>query len=332
MKKVKLGKSDIEITPIVFGAWAIGGWMWGGNDDKDAIRAIHSSLDHGVTSIDTAPIYGMGHSEKLVAEALKDIPRDKVQILTKFGMRWDLDKGDHAFDSQMNDGTPVKITKYGGKESIIKEVEDSLRRLNTDYIDLYQMHWPETTTPISESMEALLILLEQGKIRAAGVCNYSADQMKEAEKVISLASNQVPYSMVLRNIEEDVVPYVEEHGNGILAYSPLQRGLLTGKITSDYTFNEGDHRPNSRYFKEPNLSRTNEFLQKIKPIADGHDVTLGQLVINWTLQQPGITAALVGARNDQQVEQNSKALEFTISDEEMQTINRELEKVEVVKV
>lgn len=332
MQKVKLGNSDLEITPIVFGAWAIGGWMWGGNDDRDAIRAIHASLDHGVTSIDTAPIYGMGHSEKLVAEALKNTPRDKVEILTKFGMRWDLDKGDFAFDSKMNDGTPVRITKYGGKESVMKEVEDSLKRLNIDYIDLYQMHWPESTTPIEETMEALERLLEQGKIRAAGVCNYDAEQMQEAEKVIRLASNQVPYSMVLRDIEKDVVPYVQEHGNGILAYSPLQRGLLTGKITPDYEFKEGDHRPQSKYFKEPNLTNTNEFLKKIKPIADKHSVTLGQLVINWTVHQPGITAALVGARNEKQVEQNSKSLDFTLSKEEINTINEELEKVEIVKV
>lgn len=332
MQKVKLGKSEVEITPIVFGAWAIGGWMWGGNDDNDAIRAIHASLDHGVTSIDTAPIYGMGHSEKLVAKALKGKSRDKVQILTKFGMRWDSEKGEYGFDSKMNDGTPVKIMKYGGKESIMKEVEDSLKRLETDYIDLYQMHWPDSTTPISESMEALERLMAQGKIRAAGVCNYDAKQMQEAEKVISLASNQVPYSMVLRKIEEDVVPYVELNGNGILAYSPLQRGLLTGKITRNYSFNEGDHRPNSKFFKEPNLSNTNAFLEKIKPIAEKYGATLGQLVINWTVYRPGITAALVGARNEKQVSQNSKALDFELTHDEMQLINDELDKLEIAKV
>lgn len=329
MKKVRLGESDVKITPIVFGAWAIGGWMWGGNDDEDAIAAIQASVDQGITSIDTAPVYGFGHSERLVAEALKDIRRDKVQILTKCGMVWTKESGDFAFNSKTNDGNDVRIYKYGGKESVIEEVEDSLRRLNTDYIDLYQLHWPDSTTPIEETMEAFEKLLADGKIRAAGVCNYHAEQMAEAEKVVSLASNQVPYSMVLRDIEDDVVPYVQEHGNGILAYSPLQRGLLTGKITEDYKFNEGDHRAKNKYFQQPNLRRTNKFLEKIRPIAEKHDATLAQLVINWTVQQPGITAALVGARNASQVEQNAGSLCFSLSEDEMAKINSELGKVEM---
>ncbi|MBV6645708.1 MAG: aldo/keto reductase [Cyclobacteriaceae bacterium] len=332
MEKVKLGKSDVEITPIVFGAWAIGGWMWGGNDDRDAIEAIHASLDHGITTIDTAPIYGFGHSEKLVGEAIKSRSRDKVEILTKFCLRWDTDQGEFYFESKMNDGSSAKIMKYAGKDGIMKEVEDSLKRLGTDYIDLYQIHWHDNTTPISETMETLLKLQEQGKIRAAGVCNYNADQMGEAEQVVTLASNQVPYSMVVRDIEEDVVPYVQENGNGILAYSPLQRGLLTGKITSDYQFGEGDHRPSTKHFKEPNLSRVNEFLMKIKPIGEAHGATIGQLVINWTLQQPGITAALVGARNPAQVIQNGKSLAFTLSQEELDEINSELSKVAIESV
>jgi len=181
-------------------------------------------------------------------------------------------------------------------------------------------------------MEALERLLEQGKIRAAGVCNYDAQQMEEAEKVITLASNQVPYSMVNRGIEDDVVPYCLEHGNGILAYSPLQRGLLTGKITDDYEFKEGDHRPNTPFFKQPNLDRINAVLDKIKPIANRHDATLAQLVINWTVCQPGITVALVGARNADQALQNADAMNFTLSEEEIANINAFLEELELAEV
>ena len=327
MEKVQLGKSDLQITPIVFGAWAIGGWMWGGNDDREAIGAIHKCLDLGITSIDTAPVYGFGHSEMLVGKALKGVQRDKIEILTKYGLRWDTDQGTFHFESQMADGKEVRIMKYGGKDGIIHEVEESLKRLQTEYIDLYQIHWHDPSTPIEETMMAMQQLLKEGKIRAVGVCNYNAEWMAEAEKTTALASNQVPYSMVLRDIEKDVVPYVSEHGNGILAYSPLQRGLLTGKITSDFQFDEGDHRPGTKYFQEPNLSRTNDFLEKIRPIAERHNASLAQLVIQWTLKQPGITAAMVGARNESQVAQNAASLDFLLSDQELKEINDHLDQL-----
>ncbi|XOV92784.1 MAG: aldo/keto reductase [Bacteroidota bacterium] len=329
MNKVKLGKSNVEITPMVFGAWAIGGWMWGGTDDKDAIKAIKASIDMGITSIDTAPIYGFGHSEKIVGDAIKDYPRDQIQILTKFGMRWDTDEGSFYFDSKKNDGTPVNIHKYAGKQSIINECEESLKRLRVDYIDLYQIHWPDPSTPIKESFEAVDQLIKEGKVLSAGVSNYDVDQMKRAHAVTPLASNQVPYSMVLRDIEKDIVPYCLENGIGILAYSPLQRGLLTGKITSDYKFNEGDHRASTKFFKEPNLSRINSFLSDIKPIADAHGATLAQLVINWTLQQPGITSLLVGARNKDQVDQNAKSLDFVLDKNEIAEITKKLDLLKI---
>ena len=329
MNKVKLGKSDVEITPMVFGAWAIGGWMWGGSDDKQAVTAIQTSIEHGITSIDTAPIYGFGHSEKIVGEAVKSYSRDKIQLLTKFGMRWDTKKGDFYFESKKNDGTPVNIHKYAGKQSIIDECEESLKRLGTDYIDLYQIHWPDKTTPIEESFEAVAQLKKDGKIRSAGVSNYSVDQMKIAHSVTPLASNQVPYSMVLRDIEKEVVPFCIDNGIGILAYSPLQRGLLTGKITADYKFNEGDHRKSTKFFQEPNLSRTNAFLDEIKPIAEKHNATLAQLVINWTLQQPGITSVLVGARNKEQVAQNAQALSFELDKEIVDEITEKLNRLQI---
>lgn len=329
MQKVQLGKSDLKISPIVFGAWAIGGSAWGGNDDQHALEAIKTSFDLGVTSIDTAPIYGYGHSETLVGKALKELGRENVEVLTKFGINWHTTKGEFYFDGEAR-GKSYKVHAYAGKDGIIQEVEDSLRRLNTDYIDLLQIHRPDATTPIEETMEVLKELQQQGKIRSIGMSNHTVEMMKRADKVIDLASTQSPYSMVYRKIEKDIVPYSIDDNVGILAYSPLQRGLLTGKITSDYQFKGDDHRPNTKWFKEPNRSRTNDFLQKIKPIADDHGVPLAQLVINWTIQRPGITAALVGARNSEQASENAKSISFTLSDQEMATINEELEKVVIV--
>ena len=204
----KLGTSDLEISVITFGAWAAGGWMWGGTERSDAVNAIRAACDLGVTSIDTAPVYGQGTSEEIVGEAIKDIPRDKVQILTKYGLRWDTKQGEFYFSSNDNDGNPIDLYKFAGKEGVIRECEDSLRRLKTDYIDLYQIHWDDPTTPVQETMEAVAVLIEQGKVRHAGVCNYNVTQMKEAEKHLALVSNQVPYNMVDRRIEEELIPYV----------------------------------------------------------------------------------------------------------------------------
>lgn len=328
MQKVQLGKSNLHVSPIVFGAWAIGGAAWGGNDDQEALEAIKTSFDAGITSIDTAPVYGFGHSEKLVGRAIKEIGRDKLEILTKFGFNWKTEKGEYQFPT--TDGG--KTYAYAGRDGIIQEVEDSLQRLGTDYIDLYQIHRPDATTEIEETMEVLKELQKQGKIRAIGMSNHTPELMKRAQAIITLASTQSPYSMVYRKLEKDIVPFCLDENVGILAYSPLQRGLLTGKITSDYEFKGDDHRPNTKFFKEPNRSRTNEFLQKIKPIADDHHVTLAQLVINWTIQRPGITTALVGARNAEQASENAKAMSFDLSDDEIQQINSELEKVVIEEV
>nr|WKN35720.1 aldo/keto reductase [Tunicatimonas sp. TK19036] len=323
----KLADTDLSVSAITFGAWAAGGWMWGKTERSEAIKAIQAAYDEGVTSIDTAPIYGQGTSEEIVGEAIKDIPRDKVQILTKFGMRWDLDKGDFAFKSKDNSGKDIDIYKYAGKESVIKECEDSLKRLGTDYIDLYQIHWPESTTPIAETFEAVSRLIEQGKVRYAGVCNYNAEQMAEAEKTVSLASNQIPFSMVNRGVEDETVPYCIEHKKSILAYSPLERGLLTGKITPGYKFQEGDHRANHKHFTDEFIKKTNTFLDKIKPIAAEKDATLAQLVLRWTIERPGITIALAGARNADQAVQNAKAINIKLTADELDFISQEVEKL-----
>jgi aryl-alcohol dehydrogenase-like predicted oxidoreductase len=306
------------------------GWMWGGADRKDALEAILASYDYGVTSIDTAPIYGQGLSEEIVGEALRSLPRDKVQILTKFGMRWDERKGALAFKSADNLGHPIDIYKYAGRESIIKECEDSLRRLGTDYIDLYQIHWPDSTTPVAETMEALTQLLRQGKIRAAGVSNYSADLMAEAEKTLCLASNQVPYSMVERSIEKELVPYCLKYNKAIIAYSPMQRGLLTGKIKPDHVFAPGDDRPNTVFFQPENIRRIDNFLDRLEPLAQSRNADISQLVLRWTVEQPGITIALAGARNKQQAIQNAKAAHLALTAEEIKFVDGELKKLKLV--
>ncbi len=331
MEYRNLAHADLKLPVITFGAWAAGGWMWGGTERNEAIKAIQASYHEGVTAIDTAPVYGQGESEEITGEAIKGLPRDKVQILTKFGLRWNLAKGEFYFKSKDNSGKDIDIYKYAAKESIIQECEDSLRRLGTDYIDLYQIHWADSTTPIHETMEAVDQLIKAGKVRYAGVCNYTAAQMEEAEKSIQLVSNQVPYSMVKRDIETDVVPYCLKYNKGILAYSPLQRGLLTGKMKPGYTFNEGDHRSTSFFFTDENIKRTNAFLEKIKPIAEEKKATLGQLVLRWTVEQPGITIALVGARNAKQAAENAKAASIQLSKEEVELINAHLKSLELIK-
>ena len=324
-----LGQSDLKLSAITFGAWAAGGWMWGGTEQNDAVKAIQSAFDYGVTSIDTAPIYGMGHSEKIVGTAIKDLARDQVQLVTKFGLRWDATEGDFYTNTKDNDGNPIAIYKNASKASIIKECEDSLKRLGTDYIDLYQIHWPDKTTPIQETMEAVAQLIKDGKVRYAGVCNYSVEQLEEANTYVDIISNQVPYSMVNRGIETDLVPYVIKQNMSILAYSPLQRGLLTGKMQAGHVFSEGDHRQGLAFFKDKNITQTATFLDKLKPLAESKHATIAQLVLRWTIEQPGITIALAGARNEKQSIQNAKAIDVKLTAEELQFISKALEQVKL---
>jgi aryl-alcohol dehydrogenase-like predicted oxidoreductase len=205
-----------------------------------------------------------------------------------------------------------------------------LRLLRTDYIDLYQIHWADPTTPIDETMEAVSLLIKQGKVRYAGVSNYTADQMLEAEKTVSLVSNQVPYSMVTRNIEEELIPYCIANKRSILAYSPMERGLLTGKIKPDHQFSKGDHRAGVKAFAPQNITQVNLFLNKIKHIADDKGVTLGQLVLKWTIDKPGITIALAGARNAEQAIQNAKAADIKLTADEMGYINMQLDELVII--
>ena len=321
MEYRSLGQSDIKVSELAFGAWAIGGWLWGGADSKDAVRAIETAVDNGMTTIDTAAVYGFGLSEELVGKATRG-KREKVQILTKFGLSWNEKKGEFFFTSLDNTGKEISIYKYSSKDKIISDCDQSLKRLGTDYIDLYQIHWADSTTPVSETMEAIEYLVKKGKIRAGAVCNYSRELMAEAGKTYRIASNQVPYSMVNRSIEPDIVPYCIEKKIGILAYSPLQRGLLTGKIKPGHKFNEGDTRPTTLYYKEPNFSRIMKLTDNLAKIANELNITLSQLVLNWTLRQPGITCALAGARNASQVVENVKAAGFKLTYEDISQINK----------
>ena len=331
MEYRKLGTSDLELSVITFGAWAAGGWMWGGTNRKEAKKAILAGYELGVTSIDTAAIYGQGTSEEIVGEAIKELQRDKVEVLTKYGIRWDTRQGEYYFSSVDNQGNPIEIYKYAGKESVIKECEDSLKRLGTDYIDLYQIHTPDNTTPIEETMEAVSLLIEQGKVRYAGVSNYSLEQTKEASRYIPIVSNQIKYNMLVRDIEEELIPYLISQKQSVLAYSPMERGLLSGKMKPGHQFSEGDHRAGKIYFRDENILRTNAFLQKIKPIADEKNATLSQLVLRWTLQRPGITIALVGARNPEQAILNAKTTEVKLNQEEIEFINKELDQLKLVE-
>lgn len=332
MKYRKLGPSNVEVTPIAFGAWAVGGWMWGGAEEGAALKAIRTSYDLGITTIDTAPVYGFGKSEELVGRAMEGVARDKYQILTKYGLNWETAQGEFYFDSIDNSGKPLKIYKYSSKDRVIKECEDSLRRLKTDYIDLLQIHWSDSTTPIAETMGAVAILIEQGKVRAAGVCNYNTAQVEEARKTVNVVSNQVPYSMINRGIEKDVVPQALEKGMSIIPYSPLQRGLLTGKIKPGHQFNTGDTRENNRFYTVENIVRANALLQKLRPFAESHQATLSQLVINWTTRQPVMDCVLVGARDENQVKENVKALSFKLSDDELTKINQAVAEFELHEV
>jgi aryl-alcohol dehydrogenase-like predicted oxidoreductase len=324
MEYRQIGDTDLKCSVIAFGAWAIGGWKWGGSDRKEAIQAIRAAYQEGMTTIDTAPAYGQGLSEQIIAEAIEGIPRDRLQLLTKFGLRWDTSQGTFYFKSQFNDGSEFDLYKLASRESIIKECEDSLRRLKTDYIDLYQIHWHDVTTPISETMETVLRLKEQGKIREAGVCNYSVGLMEEAERTIKLASNQVPYSMLARDIEKETIPWCVQNKKSIIAYSPLQRGLLTGKIKPGHAFSAGDHRQELGHFSDENIRLTNVMLDKLRPLAESKNISLAQLVLRWTVDQPGITIALAGARNASQAVQNAGSAEVKLAGEEIDFINRQV--------
>ncbi|MFW6163527.1 MAG: aldo/keto reductase [Planctomycetota bacterium] len=320
MQYRKLGTSDLEVPTIIFGAWAIGGWYWGPQNDADSIRTIHAALDAGITCIDTAPMYGMGHSEEVVGRAIAD-RRDQVLLATKCGLRWDTpDEGVEYFTCRMPDGSEHPVRRNLCKRAILEEVEQNLSRLNTDYIDLYQCHWPDKSAPIAETMDALITLKDQGKIRAIGVSNFTVPMLEECIQHAPLASDQPPYSLLRRDIEDDVLPFCREHDIGVIVYSPLQQGLLTGKMTPNRELHDDDYRKRQKWFTTTNRQRVLDALDQIRPIAEAHDATFAQTTLAWTIAQPGVTAAIVGARTVQQAAENAKAGDITLSDDELARI------------
>ncbi len=319
MRTRPLGPSGIEASVIGFGAWAIGGWMWGGADEGDAVDAIHAALDQGINLIDTAAIYGFGLSEEIVGRAVRD-RRERVLLATKCTMVCDPACGQLKFRSNASGPDPhghIAIHVCARPDSIRRELEDSLKRLGTDRIDLYQTHWQDPTTPIEDTMGALMDLKQQGKIRAIGACNAAAHDLDRYRRVGPLDSDQELYSMIDRQIERDQLPYCRQHGAAVLAYSPLARGLLTGKFGPDRTLNPGDHRAALPRFSVENRRRIAEMLHQIQPIGERYRLSPAQLVIAWTLHQPGLTHALCGARNRQQVQENVAAGDVELTPEDV---------------
>ena len=320
MEYRRLGASDVEVSAVAFGAWAIGGWLWGGTDDEQAVGAIQKAIELGMNTIDTAPAYGFGHSEHIVGEAIKD-RRDEVIVATKCGVVWDGEEDRHARGTVDQEGRPRRLFNNLTKDSILREVDSSLERLGVDYIDLYQCHWPDRKTPLKETMEALVQLLDEGRIRAIGVSNFTPEMIEECRRYGPVHSDQPSYSMLNRDTEKDVLPYCASNNISLLVYSPLGQGMLTGKVTMGREFPEDDLRSRSPWFKPENRKRVLEFLEKVRPIAEGHGKTLAQLAINWCLCQEGITAILVGARRTEQVEENAGGAGWRLAEEELRLID-----------
>ncbi len=317
----KLGSSGIDISAVGFGAWVTGGWMWGGADDRQSIAAIHAALDQGINLIDTAPIYGYGHSERIVGQAIRD-RRERVVLATKCGMIWDREEGTFFFNADAQGATlratDKKIYKNLRPASIRAEVERSLRNLQTDRIDLLQTHWQDPSTPLADTVAELQRLKQEGKIRAIGVSNCTLDQLKAYGPI---DSDQEKYSMLDRELEENgILQWCRESHVSVLAYSPLANGLLTGKLRPDRQYNPGDLRKASPRFRPENVERINGLLRQLQPIADRHGATIGQLVIAWTAAQPGMTCVLCGARDVQQAEENAGAGKIVLSAEEVRAM------------
>jgi aryl-alcohol dehydrogenase-like predicted oxidoreductase len=309
----KLGNSDLAITPVGFGAWAVGGagydFGWGPQEDTDSIAAIHRALELGVNWIDTAAVYGIGHSEEVVARALKEWKGPRPYVFTKCAMRWDA-KG--------------KVSKVLKADSIRQECEDSLRRLQVDAIDLYQIHWPpEDNGPsLEESWQAMAALQQQGKVRWIGVSNYDVPQMKRLEKIAPVTSDQPPYSMLRRKIEAEILPHAEQQNVGIIVYSPMLSGMLTGAMTRERAANlpADDWRKSNPEFREPKLSKNLELVERLRAIGNRYGRAPGEVAIAWTLRLPAVTGAIVGARNAKQAEGVMRAGELKLTAQDLAEI------------
>ena len=310
MQTRTLGNSDLHITPLGIGAWAMGGagwaFAWSDQDDGASVSAIHAALDAGMNWIDTAAVYGLGHSEEVVAKALAG-RSDKPCVFTKCGRNWNEDR---------------QIVKLLKRDAIRQECENSLRRLNVDVIDLYQMHWPEPDEDVEEGWETMARLKEEGKVRWIGVSNFSVSHLRRAQAIAPITSLQPPYSLIRREIEPEILPFVAEQQIAVLAYSPMGSGMLTGTMTRERVANlpEDDWRRRGPHYQEPLLTRNLQLAEKLKEIAARHNRNAGEAAIAWTLANPAITAAIVGIRNAEQVAGVIGAMEFRLSAEEIAEI------------
>jgi len=323
MEYREIGESGIVASSIALGTWAVGGgpW-WGDSDDSESIRAIHAAIDSGVTMIDTAPAYEFGHSEEVVGKAVKG-RRDKVILSTKCGLWWHDDRGSFKFE-QMGKRVNVSLRP----ETLSAEIDISLKRLGTDYIDLYMTHWQAVEpdkTPIEDTMAALLRMKDEGKIRAIGVSNADVNHMKEYLDTGKIDSNQLKYSMLDRKVESGQVPFCIDKNISIQAYSPLEQGLLTGKIGMDYELSETEFRNNIPWFRPENRKKVLDMLSGWKTLAHGYGCTLSQLVIAWTVRQPGITFVLCGARKTAHVLDNVKAADIIFRDSDLNRMREDAE-------
>ena len=312
MEKRRLGNSDLDITRIGFGAWAIGGggWQfgWGPQDDKESIAAIHAGLEKGLNWIDTAAIYGLGHSEEMVAEALKGVT-NKPYVFTKCSMIWN-DKGE--------------ISRSLKADSLKAEVEASLKRLKVETIDLYQVHWPNPAEDIEEGWRTLADLQQQGKLRWIGVSNFDKPQMQRAEAIAPITSLQPPYSLLARGVEEEILPYAQEKNIGVIVYSPMASGLLSGKMTRERIegLADDDWRKKNPKFTEPALSKNLALADLLREIGAEHDRSAGEVAIAWTLKNPAVTAAIVGFRRPDQLDGMMRAADLVLNHDEVEQIER----------
>jgi aryl-alcohol dehydrogenase-like predicted oxidoreductase len=312
MQTRKLGNSDLHITAIGIGAWAMGGpgwaFSWGAQDDNDSIAAIRKALSLGVNWIDTAAVYGLGHSEEVVARAIEGVS-PKPYVFTKCARVWN-EKGE--------------IGKRLKAWSVREECEASLRRLKTDCIDLYQMHWPEPDEDVEEGWSTMAALQKEGKVRWIGVSNFSVAQMKRAAAIAPITSLQPPYSMVSPEAEAEILPHAAANGIGVIVYSPMKAGLLTGAMTRERALNlaPDDWRRRNPAFQEPNLTRNLQLVEVLRTIGQAHGRTPGEVAIAWCLRRPEVTGAIVGMRNPGQVDGVIGALEFRLSEDEIATIDR----------
>ena len=311
MQQRLLGNTGLRLTTVGLGTWAIGGpwdWGWGKQNDVASIRTIREALDLGINWIDTAPCYGLGHSERVVGQAISSC-REQVLIATKCGLVWD---------------DPASGVAYGRltRDSVLQEADDSLRRLGIDVIDLYQIHWPDPEEDIREAWEAMASLVEAGKVRHIGVSNFSVSQMEALAEIHPVASLQPPYSMLEREFEDTLEGYCRQKSIGVVAYSPMQAGLLTGKFSASRidALAEDDWRRKSPHFCEPGFSRNLGVVDALRPLAAGLSCTLAELAIAWTLRGPTVTAAIVGARSAAQIRQTASASDITLDPETVRRI------------